>query len=332
MDNSKEITTLVKEQGPLHYMLKIESFSSIGALLKGSGEDCIKSFEFSAGGCKWVLKIHWNENKDDQDKSHISMFLRLIDKVKPGEVVTAMFRFYVHNQKLGNYLVVQGKHIYMKTTPILCTYCYLRMLIFLYFQMQQEGILVLPISEVMDASKGYILDDCCVVGVEVFSAKSEYKFGTLAVVGKNSTRQYTWKVAKFSALTDARLYSPVFTIDGISWSLSIYPKGNNGAKGESLSLFLNLMDEDGSVFASGNRVFAKYEVSIKDQLRNNYCSFSSIHLPFSTSHWFDANANGWGKANFIPLSDLKDPSKGYLENDELLIQVNFESILRITSV
>ncbi|GAB2242762.1 hypothetical protein Droror1_Dr00019537 [Drosera rotundifolia] len=309
MDNSKEITTLVKEQGPLHYMLKIESFSSIGALLKGCGEDCIKSSEFSAGGCKWVLKIHWNENKDDQDKSHISMFLRLIDKVKPGEVVTAMFRFYVHNQKLGNYLVVQdatGRQFSVAKS--------------------EWGISkVLPISEVMDSSKGYILDDCCVVGVEVFPAKNEYKVATLAVVQKNSTRQYTWKVAKFSALADARLDSPVFTIDGISWSLSIYPNGHPRAKGESLSLFLILKDEDGSVFASGNRVFAKYKLSIKDQLRND------SHQK-NVSHWFDANLSGWGYDNFIPLSDLKDRSKGYLENDELVIQVNFESILRITSV
>ncbi|KAL9254441.1 MATH domain and coiled-coil domain-containing protein [Drosera capensis] len=316
--SSKEISKHVKEQGPLHYTLKIESFSLIGALLKASGEDCITSSEFSAGGCKWVLKIHWEELKDDKDNGHISIFLKLMDKLQPGEIVTAMFRFYVQNRIQGNYLVVEdviGRQFSIDKS--------------------EWGISrVLTISEVLDTSNGYILDDCCVVGVEVFPAKREHKSGTLPVLRRNSPCRYTWKVANFSGLPDARLTSPVFTTDGISWSLGIYPKGDNSqVKGENLSIFFRL--EDRSVFACGNRIFIKYKLSIKDQLRNNSYQRSEHNKdpPLNAvNHWFDANNTSWGYAKFIPLSDLKSRLNGYLENDELIIEVTFEAMLTITNV
>ncbi|GAB2215149.1 hypothetical protein Drorol1_Dr00019525 [Drosera rotundifolia] len=306
--SSKEISKPVKEQGPLHYTLKIESFSSIGALLKASGEDCITSSEFSAGGCKWVLKIHWEELKDDKDNGYISLYLKLIDKLQPGEIVTAMFRFYVQNRIQGNYTVEQdviGRQFSIDKS--------------------EWGISrLLTVSEVLDTSNGYILDDCCVVGVEVFPAKREHKTGVLTVVRMRSVGPYTWKVANFSGLSDAQLSSPVYTTDGISWSLALYPKGDfSQVKGESLSIFFRL--EDRSVFACGNRIFIKYKVSIKDQLRNN-------SYQISVSNWFDANITSWGHSAFIPLSRLKNRSYGYLENDELIIEVTIEAMLRITNV
>lgn len=39
-----------------------------------------------------------------------------------------------------------------------------------------------------------------------------------------------------------------------------------------------------------------------------------------TQHQFNARESDWGFTSFMPLSDLYDPSRGYIMNDNLLIE------------
>ncbi|GAB2242759.1 hypothetical protein Droror1_Dr00019534 [Drosera rotundifolia] len=178
----------------------------------------------------------------------------------------------------------------------------------------------------MDASNGYVLDDCCVFGVATFPSRSACKVGTLGAVKKDASRQYTWKIENFSSLQEYKLDSPIFTIDGISWILDIYPKGDKRAEGKSISIFLKPKDHDDRRI-SEDKVFAKYDFRIKNQLRNK------DHRMFNNrGNWFDANTSGWGYIEFLPLKSLKDGSKGYLKNDELIIEVRITDILRLKSI
>ncbi|GAB2215161.1 hypothetical protein Drorol1_Dr00019539 [Drosera rotundifolia] len=269
----------VKFQAPLHYILRVESVSSIKTLLAGREDNSITSAEFCAGAYTWVLKIVWNEKERDEGNGHISMYLRLVDKLKPDQEVVAMFRFYVYNQKLDNYYTVQdatGKYF----SPV----------------KPEWGISrVLPLSVFTDASSGYIVNDRCIFGVDVFSpSRSARKAGTLAVVEKEGSRKYTWKVENFSSLQEYKHDSPIFTIDGISWSLTIHPKGDKRAKGESITIFLNLKDHGIIHISAGDRVFAKYALCIKDQHGNNDHRMWSVK-----GDWFDANTPGWGFIEFL---------------------------------
>ena len=41
---------------------------------------------------------------------------------------------------------------------------------------------------------------------------------------------------------------------------------------------------------------------------------------FSGKHWFSNSLNEWGFSKFLSLTDLQDASKGFLDNDTLIVQ------------
>ncbi|KAF3509887.1 hypothetical protein F2Q69_00007343 [Brassica cretica] len=43
-------------------------------------------------------------------------------------------------------------------------------------------------------------------------------------------------------------------------------------------------------------------------------------------NWFSPQNIGWGYADFMPLSDLRDSSTGFVRNDMLVVQVEMEAI------
>lgn len=50
----------------------------------------------------------------------------------------------------------------------------------------------------------------------------------------------------------------------------------------------------------------------------------------AVDNWYNGpgygDGSGWGYNEFIPFSDLKDSSKGFLVNDVLMVQVEIEAI------
>ena len=56
---------------------------------------------------------------------------------------------------------------------------------------------------------------------------------------------------------------------------------------------------------------------------NGFCQLP----PFlAVDHWFTGPGLGWGYDEFVPLADLRDPERGYLVNDKLMVQVEMEAI------
>lgn len=55
----------------------------------------------------------------------------------------------------------------------------------------------------------------------------------------------------------------------------------------------------------------------------NMCFFFSF---LAVDNWFSPQTIGWGYADFMPLSDLRNSSKGFLVNDMLVVQVAMEEI------
>lgn len=69
-----------------------------------------------------------------------------------------------------------------------------------------------------DASNGYLVDDCCVFGAEIFVIERTGKGECVSMVKElaNSTT-YTWKIQKFSDLNQECYTSQVFVIGGYKW-------------------------------------------------------------------------------------------------------------------
>ncbi|GAB2275093.1 hypothetical protein Dimus_009860 [Dionaea muscipula] len=296
---------VVREEPPAHYAIRIESLSSLRSSLANTQCDDrrFSSTEFSSGGHNWVLIVDLNVKDNDKD-GHISMYLKLVDKLKPGEIVNARFCFFVYNQKMDKYFAKQDMKV--KRFSLLKA---------------EWGIPdVLSLSTFNDPTKGYVINDCCVFGTEVFVLTSDFRMGTL-VNKADGNRQYSWTVSQYSKLEDNKRDSAVFTFDGIPWTLQMYPRGDWRIKGKNISIYLNL-GGDSNLTTGGQKVYVEYEITLKDQLGKN-------DIKKCATRWFQAGTSSWGWSAFLSLSDLKDPSKGYLLKDELIVEVNIKSMFSL---
>ena len=75
---------------------------------------------------------------------------------------------------------------------------------------------LLSLQTFNDASNGYLFNDCCVFGAEIFVIKPTGKGELLSMVKKPANGSLTWKIRAFSKL-DRMSYSKAFTAGGRSW-------------------------------------------------------------------------------------------------------------------
>lgn len=54
----------------------------------------------------------------------------------------------------------------------------------------------------------------------------------------------------------------------------------------------------------------------------NICS----SFVLTVDNWFTPQITGWGYGDFMPLSELRDSSKGFVVRDMLVVQVQMEAI------
>ncbi|KAL0746723.1 hypothetical protein Bca101_028725 [Brassica carinata] len=115
--------------------------------------------------------------------------------------------------------------------------------------------------------------------------------------------------------------SSVFEAAGYRWRLVLYVIGNKNDGGAGhISLYVR-MEETESLPMVG-----------KSMLISN--SLSTIQRPI-TAAWYPIRSDyGVGVNNIILLSDLKDPSKGYLVNDAIIFEAEMVkvSVTNIVSV
>ncbi|KAJ6923886.1 ubiquitin carboxyl-terminal hydrolase 12 [Populus alba x Populus x berolinensis] len=89
----------------------------------------------------------------------------------------------------------------------------------------------------------------------------------------------------------------------------IFPKGNNV---DHLSMYLDVADS--TTLPYGWSRYAQFSLAVVNQIHNKY----SIRK--DTQHQFNARESDWGFTSFMPLSELYDPSRGYLVNDTVVIE------------
>ncbi|EXB39102.1 Ubiquitin carboxyl-terminal hydrolase 13 [Morus notabilis] len=176
--------------------------------------------------------------------------------------------------------------------------------------------LQVPLGTFKDPSNGYLVDDTCVFGAEVFVIKNTAKWEFLTLISSLDIADATfnWKIEKFFLL-DKETFSESekFIVGGKKWNLMIYPNGENGFKGKAVSLYL--MPSDWEDIETKAAVYAEYKLRLLDQLNGK-------HHERSASTWFGAS-NGYGCPKFISLEDLLKPSNGFIVNDSLIVEVEF---------
>ncbi|GMI78959.1 hypothetical protein like AT3G17380 [Hibiscus trionum] len=164
-----------------------------------------------------------------------------------------------------------------------------------------------------NAANGYLVDDCCIFGAEVFVIQRPLKLEK-SVLKKPSGGTITWKMDNFSKLDQEFCKSPVVSIDGIKWYLSAYPKGDVSSKDTHLSVFLELLEP--ITLLPNLEVYVKCKLRLRSQINSN-------HLEKIVENRFTSTSTDWGFTRFVALEDVYDSSKGYMLKDSLTVEAEF---------
>ncbi|CAN6874595.1 unnamed protein product [Brassica oleracea var. botrytis] len=123
------------------------------------------------------------------------------------------------------------------------------------------------------------------------------------------TLKFTWTVPNFSRQNTRKHYSEVFVVGGYKWRILIFPKGNNV---DHLSMYLDVADA--ATLPYGWSRYAQFSLAVVNQIHTRYT------IRKETQHQFNARESDWGFTSFMPLSELYDPSRGYLVNDTVYVE------------
>ncbi|XP_060190403.1 BTB/POZ and MATH domain-containing protein 2-like [Lycium barbarum] len=206
------MTVEVRETSPAHYLLKIESFS----LLSESDIKKFESNEFEAGGYKWKMIIYPDGNARENGSEHISVYLAIsgTSSLLAGWEVNAIFTFFLFNQLRDNYLsvralmTVRSAEKMRRFQPIKSLWGHPKFLSHETFK---------------EASNGYLVDDKCVIGAEIFVVQRQSVGECLSMVKYNDSFKCEWKICNFSNL-GKDWFSEEFTVGGYKWKLWLNPK------------------------------------------------------------------------------------------------------------
>ncbi|XP_031272651.1 MATH domain and coiled-coil domain-containing protein At3g58410-like [Pistacia vera] len=155
--------------------------------------------------------------------------------------------------------------------------------------------------------KGYLIDDTCVFGAEVFVVKSTFKGECLSMIKEPATCYHLWEITEFSTLLDEKYLSEPF--GDYNWRISLYPNGHAEGKGNSISIFLSLYKES---IPPSTKLFVKSILRVKDQTKENHVNiiFQTVFSPLLD----------WGARKFMSLHKLKDPKQGFLVDNTCIIE------------
>ncbi|XP_059283994.1 MATH domain and coiled-coil domain-containing protein At3g58220-like isoform X1 [Lycium ferocissimum] len=272
---------------------------SIASEDEGSGIEKFESNEFEAGGYKWKMIIYPDGKGSDKGSEHISVYLALsgTSSLPVGWEVNAIYTFFLFNQLCDNYLSVQGKM--QRFHPIKSLWGLPKFVSHKTFK---------------EASNGYLVDDKCVFGAEIFVIQRQAIGECLSMVKSNDSFKREWKIFNFSNLGQEE-----FTVGGYKWKLWLCPKGNATSKGSDISIFLKSVDAKDIDHCQ--KVKAKCSICLKDQI-NGECEKLSYCI------WFSTTRVNWGFPGFMPLTELHDQKKGYLVNDCIVVEVELEGVFK----
>ncbi|KAI6672625.1 hypothetical protein NL676_000531, partial [Syzygium grande] len=282
---SKEI----RDVAPAHYVLKIESFS----LFAKNNKEKYESNEFEAGGYNWKLILYPNGDKSRNGDDHISIYLA-VSGTSPFQLDRAIHvavRFSLYDHICDRYLTEQG-----------------RVTRFHALKAEWGVPRYMPLKIFADPSNGYLVDDTCVFGVEVFVIKSSGVGECVRMLKESASYTHEWKISRLSDLW-SDYCSDVFTVGVHRWYVWLFPRGDSANKGQNLSMFLHLYEAYN--LASGQKVNARFVFRLKGP--NNVVH----HQPEACTKWFSRSDVDFGWPSFLPLKTVWERVK----DDPCVIEV-----------
>ncbi|XP_050117447.1 uncharacterized protein LOC126595122 isoform X1 [Malus sylvestris] len=290
-DDQDGILRTISDAPPTHYTVKVQSIS----LLTKHNLEKYESGDFEAGLYKWKLVFYPNGNKNRNVKEHISLYLVMSGATAPhiSSEVYAVFRLFILDQNNGNYFVLQEPKERR----------------FHRMKLDWGFDQFLSHKAFTQASNGFLIDDTCVLGAEVFVSKerSKGKGECLALVSKGKGEclslvkdpimyKNTWRIDNVSKL-DAESYdSKTFIAGDQKWKMQLYPKGKGNGVGTHLAFFLALAEPKS--LPPGCQIYVEFILQILDQKYGQY------HISSKANHWFSVSNSMKGWMRFTTLGSF----------------------------
>ncbi|KAE9446255.1 hypothetical protein C3L33_21846, partial [Rhododendron williamsianum] len=293
--NADFVVRSTREVPPAHYTFKVDSFSLLSNILSKSEVEKYESDMFEAGGYKWKLSLYPSGRKERNANGYVSLYLAIAEKdtLPLGWEVNVKFNIFVYDQLRDNYLTFQdGNSGVVRFHGMKTEHGFARLL---------------SLENFNNASNGYLVDDSCIFGAEIFVIKSTGNGECVSVVKAGDENFHSWKLEKFSALNTERCWSEEFTSAGQKWMLEVYPKGYSNQSSGYLSLGIILADSESLL---PERIYAEYRLCIRDQIRGQHVEitgqlalFLRVIVPNqSLAHYVKSNSN---TASFEQFSAFK---------------------------
>ncbi|KAK2650733.1 hypothetical protein Ddye_018222 [Dipteronia dyeriana] len=245
-------------------------------LVSTSGQK-YESAEFEAGGYR-KLVLHPNGNKSKNVKDHLSLYLAMSNtsSLRLGWEVYAVFRVF--------FLLDQNKF--------------------------------LPLKAFNDASNGYLVEDTCVFGAEVFVIKERItgKGECLSLIKDPLSIKYVWKIETFRNPIHFSLENALNPKHSL---LEIRNGRYNSIRREDamekiiISLYTWL--ERARKLSPPSKIYAEFTLRILDQVQ-------ARHIVAKGNYLFNASNQETGWSRFATLSYFNEPGNGLLVTDVCLVE------------
>ncbi|GAV71632.1 MATH domain-containing protein [Cephalotus follicularis] len=297
LDTQDGVLRSMTDAPPTHYIVKIQSFS----LLTKNTIEKYESADFEAGGYKWKLVLYPNGNQNKIATEHISFYLAMADtsSLRSGWEVYAVVRLFLLDQNQDSYLILQDAMGKERR--------------FHQLKLEWGFDQFIPIKAFNDAGNGYLVNDTCVFGAEVFVSK-ERGIGNgecLSMIKDPISSKHVWKIENFSNLHSECYDSEVFFAGDQKWKIFVYPKGKRHGIGSHLSLYLALADP--TTLPAGSKIFAEFTLRILDQVK-------ARHIAGKATYWFSASTPETGWARFVSFTYFYQSSNNCLVWDTCKVE------------
>ncbi|KAH9684100.1 TRAF-like family protein [Citrus sinensis] len=253
-----------------------------------------ESGDFEAGGYKWKLVLYPAGNKSKNVKEHISVYLAMenTSSLQHGWEVYAVFRLFLLDQNKGNFLILQDAMGIERR--------------FHRLKLEWGFDEFIPIKAFNDASNGFLLEDTCVFGAEVFVSKerSTGKGECLSMIKDAPSIKHVWRIDNFSKLRSECCDSQVFNSGDQKWKIQLYPTGRRHGTGTHLAMYLALADS--TTLTPGSKIYAEFTVRLLDQVQARH---------IAANFWFSASNPESGWARYVSFAYFNNPGNGCLVKD-----------------
>ncbi|CAM8904235.1 unnamed protein product [Rhodiola kirilowii] len=295
--DQEQMIVSTRSTRPAHFLFKIESFTRLSDIIV---EADYESPEFECGGYKWKLSLYPKGNETRGRKRYISLYLVSAEAgmVRLGsDDICAMFKLFIFDQKRDIYLTIQDGEI-RKFNSMKKKWGFTKMM---------------SLKSFKKAKNGYLVDDCCIFGVEILVIPPVVKSASFSLIDNPTSPSFIWKIDERSSWSDRIRYSDPFTALDYQWRLSLRPDGD----GMYLGLVLHESHESSNMYV--NCTLSRIV---------NGCSVQYGEQP--SGCWFGESGN-LNIGMRVPISYLIDGSKGYILKETAVFEATINCISKVIS-